>query len=469
MPFGLHGAAATFQRLMDQILAPHAEYAAAYMDDIVIYSQTWAQHKRALRAIFSELKHVGLMANPQKCVLAQKETKYLGFLVGRGMIRPLSDKVEIIQNFTAPQNCHQLWSFLGLTNYYRRFALDFSELATPLIEALKRWRTGIVRWTEEITQSFERLKQALCEDVIIHTPDFKKPFILQTDASETAVGAILTQKEGDTERPVAYASRKLLPAEERCKGEDQAEDLENQTKGLTSPPGSERRGETRTVKPPTQFISCTHIQLGPGDVSWRCHPAKTKGCPEGAGGVLVSGGSTGKPTPRGAQLLCWAARDGGGGAWGGTGSEASRGASSRAGGGAGSGANSSADSEAGREAGSRTGGGTSSGAGSRASREASSGASRGTSSGAGSRAASSTGRGASRGTSSSTSSGAGSSTGSGAGSSTGRGASRGIGSSISREASSGAGSSTGNEANGGRGSKAGYRTGDIDGQAGLSI
>ncbi|XP_014453885.1 uncharacterized protein LOC106739017 [Alligator mississippiensis] len=70
MPFGLHGAAATFQRLMDQILAPHAEYVAAYIDDIVIYTRTWEQHKSALRAILTELRHAGLTANPQKCALA---------------------------------------------------------------------------------------------------------------------------------------------------------------------------------------------------------------------------------------------------------------------------------------------------------------------------------------------------------------------------------------------------------------
>ncbi|KYO21829.1 hypothetical protein Y1Q_0000515 [Alligator mississippiensis] len=94
MPFGLHGVAATFQRLIDQLLAPHAGYATAYIDDINIYSPTWAHHKQAIRAILSELRQAGLTANPQKCSLAKRETKYLGFLVGRGTIRPLADKVE---------------------------------------------------------------------------------------------------------------------------------------------------------------------------------------------------------------------------------------------------------------------------------------------------------------------------------------------------------------------------------------
>ncbi|KYO44938.1 hypothetical protein Y1Q_0023002 [Alligator mississippiensis] len=169
----------------------------------------------ALWAVLTELRRIGLTTNPRKCSFAQKETKYLGFLVGRGTIKPLADKVEIIRNFTAPQDCRQLRSFLGLTNYYRRFVPHFAELAAPLSGALKGRKTGVDRWSEEMRQSFEKLKRALCEDVIIHTPDFQKPFILQTDVSETAVGAVLTQEEGGGERPVAYASRKLLLAEKR--------------------------------------------------------------------------------------------------------------------------------------------------------------------------------------------------------------------------------------------------------------
>ncbi|XP_059582206.1 uncharacterized protein LOC132243291 [Alligator mississippiensis] len=161
MPFGLHGAAATFQRLTDRLLAPHAEYAAAYIDDIIIYSPTWTHQKQALRAVLSELRQARLTANPRKCALAKRETKYLGFLVGRGTIRLLADKVKTVRNFPAPQNCRQLRSFLGLTNYYRRFVPHFSELMAPLTEALKGRKNGAVRWTEHMEQCFRKLKQAL--------------------------------------------------------------------------------------------------------------------------------------------------------------------------------------------------------------------------------------------------------------------------------------------------------------------
>lgn len=103
---------------MDQILAPHAEYAAAYIDDIVIFIQTWLQHKRALWAILAELRKVRMIANLWKCALVNRQTKYLGFLVGQGTIRLLADKVEIIHKFATSQNSKQLQSFLGLANYY---------------------------------------------------------------------------------------------------------------------------------------------------------------------------------------------------------------------------------------------------------------------------------------------------------------------------------------------------------------
>lgn len=179
MPFGLHGTAATFQRLMECILAPQTEYADAYIDDIVIFTQSWTQHQQALVAVLTELRKTGLTANPQKCSIAQKQTKYLGFLVGQRTIRLLADKVQAVNKFQAPQTYKQLQSFLGLTNYYRRFVLQFPELAAPLSEALKGPCKKGTKWTGEMMRSFPLLKKALCEDIVIHMPDFEKPFVLQ--------------------------------------------------------------------------------------------------------------------------------------------------------------------------------------------------------------------------------------------------------------------------------------------------
>lgn len=119
MLFGLHRAEAMFQCLMDHILASHAGYATAYIDDIVVFM--WARHKRSLWAVLSELWGVGMMVSSRKCALAQRQTKYLGFLVRLETMRPLANKVEAIYNFATPQNSKQLQFFLGLANYYRQF------------------------------------------------------------------------------------------------------------------------------------------------------------------------------------------------------------------------------------------------------------------------------------------------------------------------------------------------------------
>lgn len=103
MPFGLPGAAATFQRLINEVLAPQMQYASAYIADIVIYTKAWGQHLRALKAMLRELRAAGLMANLHKCTTAKRETKYLGFLVGHGTIRPLADKFQVIWDFVSPK------------------------------------------------------------------------------------------------------------------------------------------------------------------------------------------------------------------------------------------------------------------------------------------------------------------------------------------------------------------------------
>ncbi|XP_026146496.1 uncharacterized protein LOC113120717 [Carassius auratus] len=102
LPFGLHGAPATFQRMMDILLRPHMSYAAAYLDDVVVHSETWGEHLERLRRVLLELRRAGLTANPRKCHLALSEAKYLGFQVGRGLIRPQEKKVEAILSAPKP-------------------------------------------------------------------------------------------------------------------------------------------------------------------------------------------------------------------------------------------------------------------------------------------------------------------------------------------------------------------------------
>uniref|UniRef100_A0A8C1MIS2 Gypsy retrotransposon integrase-like protein 1 n=1 Tax=Cyprinus carpio TaxID=7962 RepID=A0A8C1MIS2_CYPCA len=215
LPFGLHGAPATFQRLMDILLRPHQAYAAAYLDDVVIHSETWEEHLERLRKVLSELRGAGLTANPRKCHLALTEAKYLGYQVGRGLIRPQEKKVAAILSAPRPTTKTQVRAFLGLAGYYRCFIPNFSSLASPLTDLTRKGQPEKVPWNPETESAFQRVKAALTSEPVLRAPDFNRPFLVQTDASDTGLGAVLSQVIDGEEHPVIYISRKLTSAERR--------------------------------------------------------------------------------------------------------------------------------------------------------------------------------------------------------------------------------------------------------------
>ncbi|KAL2103518.1 hypothetical protein ACEWY4_000386 [Coilia grayii] len=213
LPFGLHGAPATFQRLMDRLLRGTEGFAAAYLDDICVYSSTWEDHLQHLQHVLSLVKEAGLTIHPEKCTLAKEETAYLGYMLGRGVIRPQVGKVEAIKACERPTTKKQVRSFLGLVGWYRRFISNFSERAVPLTELTRKSQPNKVAWTEECEAAFQGLKDSLCREPVLLSPDFNKTFTVQTDASERGLGAVLLQEDDGHLRPVAYISRKLLPRE----------------------------------------------------------------------------------------------------------------------------------------------------------------------------------------------------------------------------------------------------------------
>ncbi|XP_058858753.1 retrovirus-related Pol polyprotein from transposon 17.6 [Acipenser ruthenus] len=184
MPFGLHGAPATFQRLMDIILRPHAQYASAYIDDIVIFTDSWETHLEKVNAVLQSLREAALTANPEKCFVGLQEAQYLGFVVGGGKVKPQTSKVEAITNWPIPRDKKQVRAFLGLAGYYRRFVPEFSSIATPLTDLIKKSAPVRVKWSPEADKAFKAIKQILCDSPVLKVPDFSQPFILQTDASE---------------------------------------------------------------------------------------------------------------------------------------------------------------------------------------------------------------------------------------------------------------------------------------------
>ncbi|XP_063334803.1 uncharacterized protein si:ch211-282j22.3 isoform X5 [Pelmatolapia mariae] len=215
MPFGLHGAPATFQRLMDQVLSDMSDFAAAYLDDIVIFSSTWEEHLQHLEKVLGRLQSAGLTVNPAKCAIAKAETEYLGFVIGNGVIKPQVDKVTAIESCPLPETRKQLRSFLGMAGFYHRFIPHFSTRAALLTDLTGARSPNKITWTEEAKMAFQDLRQSLSKSPVLHSPDFERNFILQTDASERGLGAVLLQGPPGERHPVAFISRKLFPREVR--------------------------------------------------------------------------------------------------------------------------------------------------------------------------------------------------------------------------------------------------------------
>ena len=193
LPFGLFGAPATFQRLMDRVLRPHAAYAAAYLDDVIIHSDSWAEHVRQVAAVLESLRQAGLTANPKKCAVGRREVRYLGYHLGGGQVRPQVDKTAAIAACPGPKTKKEVRRFWGLAGYYRRFIPNFAQLTSPLTDLTRKGASDPVQWTEQCQESLERVKQALCGEPLLHTPNFSLPFVLQTDASGRGLGAVLSQ------------------------------------------------------------------------------------------------------------------------------------------------------------------------------------------------------------------------------------------------------------------------------------
>ncbi len=212
LPFGLKNAAATFQRLMNNILRDYiGKFCFVYLDDIVIYSKTVQDHFQHLKQLFGKLEVSGLTLNLKKCSMLQKTITYLGHVVSEEGVHTEASKVKAVQDFPAPKNLKEVQRFLGLASWYHRFISHFSEQAAPLY-ALKA-KNATWDWTVECQNAFDDLKKALQRAPVLMPPDFTKDFKVQTDASDIGLGAVLTQDFDGAEHVIAYASRLLHGAE----------------------------------------------------------------------------------------------------------------------------------------------------------------------------------------------------------------------------------------------------------------
>ncbi|CAF2775804.1 unnamed protein product [Rotaria sp. Silwood2] len=218
MPFGLTNAPATFQRLMDIVLAGLKwQCCLVYIDDVVIFSPTFEQHILDLEKVFQALRSANLTLKASKCQFCRREMRYLGHIITQNGIKPDPDLIKSVTNFPQPKKIKDVQSFLGLTGYYRRFIKDYSKIAEPLQQQLRNSQKGNhhLNWSRGCTDAFETLKTRLTNAPIMNTPNFEQPFILELDACEYGVGAVLTQEYDENKYVIAYASRTLSTAERK--------------------------------------------------------------------------------------------------------------------------------------------------------------------------------------------------------------------------------------------------------------
>ena len=216
IPFGLANAPAAFMRMMHKILHPHRRNAIVYLDDVLIFSKTLTEHKAHVEDVLRALRKERLRLKESKCVFGTLETSFVGFRVNRHGIHTEEKKVKAVRDWKTPKTPTELRGFLGLAGYYRKFVPKFAHRAHLLHELAAKSGNEFV-WTEQHHHQFEDLKKALTSAPVLATLDPDGDFILRTDASDTAVGGVLAQKQmfrGKlVERPLGYFSRKLHAAE----------------------------------------------------------------------------------------------------------------------------------------------------------------------------------------------------------------------------------------------------------------
>ncbi len=213
MPFGLKNAAQAFQRLMD-VVCKDLPFVFVYLDDILIASSSVEEHCTHLRTLFQRLTDNGLLLNPEKCEFGCTEIDFLGYRISPTGIKPNPAKVTAIHNLPTPSSKRELQQFAGMMNFYHRCVPHLAELMQPIYAAMTN-TSKTLQWTTALQEAFCNSKTALAEATLLYHPQDQAPTTLTTDASDTAIGAVLEQECQGVRRPIAFYSKKLQPAETR--------------------------------------------------------------------------------------------------------------------------------------------------------------------------------------------------------------------------------------------------------------
>ncbi|GFW90772.1 retrovirus-related Pol polyprotein from transposon opus [Trichonephila clavipes] len=199
MSFGLRNAPSTFQRFITEVLYG-LDFVFPYLDHVLVASSTEEEHSEHLKMVFERFQQYGLRINVSKSVMGAAQVEYLGFLITAEGSLPLPEKVQAILNYKLPETIHDLRTFLGMINFYRRYLKDAAKTQAPLHELLrgeKKKDRRKVHWTDDTRRSFEKCKTDLAEAALLSFPRSGLPLSLCTDASDFAVGAVLQQLENE--------------------------------------------------------------------------------------------------------------------------------------------------------------------------------------------------------------------------------------------------------------------------------
>lgn len=214
MPFGLCNSPATFERLMEVVLAGlNFNVCLVYIDDIIIFGKTFDETLQNLEQVLTKLQLAGLKLKASKCTLFKQEVLFLGYKVSGDGVQTDPAKVAVVEQWPIPIEVSEVRSFVGLCSYYRRFIAGFSSLAKPLFRLTEKGRE--FKWTSDCQSAFDNLKKCLTSTPVLAHPNFSVPFILDTDASQVGLGAVLSQDIDGTTKVISYASRTLSKSERK--------------------------------------------------------------------------------------------------------------------------------------------------------------------------------------------------------------------------------------------------------------
>ena len=212
MPFGLCNAPATFQRLMEIALGGlQWSTCLIYLDDVIVFSKTFREHLSRLEQVLEIIHSAGLKLKPRKCHLFESEVTFLGHVLSQDGLRPNPDNIQKLMDWPVPGNVTEVRGFLGLRNYYRRFVRNYSQIAQPLIDLTRKGKS--FTWSLDCQKAFDTIKNILSSAEVMAFPADEGEYILDTDASDKSLGAVLSQVQGGVERVVPFGSRSLNKAE----------------------------------------------------------------------------------------------------------------------------------------------------------------------------------------------------------------------------------------------------------------